>query len=85
MKATVNVAGTAVPWDSLQDVLTMALYLERYENLWAPMDYLLLRAWKCNALPLPPTLSEGAAKAILVYMDMRLQQLEEEWNIILVF
>ena len=82
VKATVNIAGTAAPWSSLQDVLNMAVYLEKYENLWVPMDYLILRAWKCNALPMPPTLSEEAAKAILVYMHKRMKQLEEEWNII---
>ena len=73
---------TAPPWNSLQDVLSMAVYLEKYENLWVPMDYLILRAWKCNALPMPPTLSEEAAKAILVCMHKRMKQLEEEWNII---
>ena len=80
VKATVNIAGTAAPWSSLQDVLNVAYYLGKYENPWVPMDYLILRSWKCNALPMPPTLSEKTSKAILVYMYARMKQLQEEWD-----
>ena len=75
----VTVAGTTAPWETLPEVLKMADYLEKHDQLLVSMAFLLLQAFKAKDLQQHLT-EQLVRNGAVFFLNSRLLTLKREWD-----